>query len=324
MDGGLMMKHIQLRPANPDHDFTQLAPLFATQGDEFNSEEALKEEFEKEKERILQKAAFDAQGELQGFYWAFRSRLEVGRYYLNLIVEAEQRHQGVGSFLYQDMLQALIAAQAKRLRIDVRDDFPEGKTFAERRGFVEKLHTIGMELDLEAFDDRPYAALIDRLKGEGFQFTSMEALGNTAEAQRKLYVLNDTAASETPGSEGEHSWTSFEDFQKRVCQADWYKPGGQMFVIDSAKGTWAAMSAITRFEGADYAYNLFTGVDKDYRGRKLAQAVKVLALRYARDVLQVSKVRTHHNTFNAPMLAIDRKLGYKPLPGVYMMEKLLK
>ncbi len=75
------------------------------------------------------------------------------------------------------------------------------------------------------------------------------------------------------------------------------------------------MSAITRFEGADYAYNLHTGVDKRYRGRKLAQAVKVLALRFARDVLKVDEVRTNHNSQNDPMLAIDRKFGYVQTHG---------
>ena len=88
------------------------------------------------------------------------------------------------------------------------------------------------------------------------------------------------------------------------------------------------MSAITRIQdatgrGGDYAYNLFTGVDRAYRGRKLAQAVKVLALRYARDVLRVDTVRTHHNAKNAPMIAIDRKLGYVQQPGTYLMEKTL-
>ena len=72
-----------------------------------------------------------------------------------------------------------------------------------------------------------------------------------------------------------------------------------------------------------FAYNLFTGVDERYRGRKLGQAVKVLALRYARDVLQVSTVRTHHNTFTLPMIAIDRKFGYVQMPGFYSMEKSL-
>ena len=81
------------------------------------------------------------------------------------------------------------------------------------------------------------------------------------------------------------------------------------------------MSAITCFKGADYAYNLFTGVDKRYRGRKLAQAVKVLALRYAREVLKVNTVRTNHNSQNDPMIAIDRKLGYIQTPGSFIMVK---
>ena len=88
-------------------------------------------------------------------------------------------------------------------------------------------------------------------------------------------------------------------------------------------GAWAAMSAITRFEGNDFAYNLFTGVDLPYRGRKLGQAVKVTALRYARNALGVNRVRTHHNTNNQPMIAIDRKFGYRQLPGDFVMEKMV-
>jgi len=151
----------------------------------------------------------------------------------------------------------------------------------------------------------------------------MEALGNTENAQRELYILNDTAASETPGSEGIHAWSDFDDFKKNVCLKDWYRPAGQMLVTDTNTGIWAGMSAITRFEDTDHAYNLFTGVDKRYRGRKLAQAVKVLALRYAREVLKVDTVRTNHNAQNEPMIAIDRKFGYVQSPGFFVMVKKL-
>ena len=58
-----------------------------------------------------------------------------------------------------------------------------------------------MTLDLNTFDDQPYNEKIASLQAEGFQFTSMEALGNTEEAQRKLYALNDMTDMETPGSE---------------------------------------------------------------------------------------------------------------------------
>lgn len=151
----------------------------------------------------------------------------------------------------------------------------------------------------------------------------MEALGNTETDQRKLYLLNDVTSSQTMGTEGEHSWSSFEDFQQSVCHSDWYNPAGQMVVIEKSTGKWVTMSAITRFEGQEEAYNLFTGVDEAFRGRKLAQAVKAKALLFARDVLGVKVVRTNHNALNEPMIAIDRKFGYVQSPGYLSLRKYL-
>ncbi len=280
-------------------------------------------DYEEHKERIFcLKAAEDESGELLGFNWGTRSRANSEEAYFYVIVKPEHRSRGAGRLLYADLAHAAEEAGVKKLQISVRDADLSHRAFAERRGFKERKHLIGMRLELETFDDQSYDGIIEKLKSEGFQFTSMGALGNTEEAQRKLYALNDTAASETPGSEGDHPWLSFEDFQKMVCQADWYHPDGQMLVIDSANGEWVALSAITRFEGSDYAYNLFTGVDKRYRGRKFGQAVKVHALRFARNVLQVKTAQTHHNTLNAPMIAIDRKFGYVQSPGTFSMEKM--
>lgn len=316
------MPTINLNPVDPDRDFAELAALLSTYNDEVTSEEDLQEEYAKDKDRIHQMGAYNEAGTLMGFYWTFNSRLEEGRVYANLIVKPEFRHAGVGQQLAADMEKVLAAQPTKKLRLTVLDHDPVYKAFAERRGYTALQHLIGMELDLEKFDERPYQELIHRLKDKGFQFTSMAELGNTEEAQRKLYKLNDTAASETMGGQGEHSWASFEDFQKQVCQSNWYAPSGQILIIDTANGAWAAMSAITRLQGTDYAYNLFTGVDWNYRGRQLAQAVKATALCYARDVLKVQTVRTHHNTQNLPMIHIDRKFGYIDLPGHYTMEKV--
>jgi len=319
------MKTITLRPAELERDFGQLAALFSLEQDEPTSEPGLKVDYEEHKERIIRlMVAEDEQGELLGFNWATRSRFDENQVYFYIIVKPEQRGQGAGRRLYEDLEQAAKAAQVKQLQISIRDNCLKCRAFANRYGFTERSHAIGMALDLNAFDDRPYNEMIARLQSEGFQFTSMEALGNTEEAQRKLYALNDMTAMETPGSEGEHPWLSFDDFQKKVCQTDWYKPDGQMVVINTATGIWAALSAITRFEGNDYAYNLHTGVDKHYRGRKLGQAVKVLALRYAREVLKVKTVHTHHNILNEPMIAIDQKFGYIQIPGIFSMEKVLK
>lgn len=319
------MQTISLRPVDPQRDFAQLAALFTAEQDEPTIESGLYADYEAHKDRIIcLSAADDAGGNLLGFNWATRSRFDGSEAYCYLIVKPERRGLGVGRSLYEDLWQAARRAGIKKLQLSVRDNCPGCRAFAERRGFVVKRHSMAMALNLAAFDDQPYDALIAELKAAGFEFTSMAALGNTEEVQRKLYALNDMTASETPGSEGVHPWLSFEDFQKSVCRAEWYKPDGQMVAIDRSSGEWVGLSAITRFAGADYAYNLHTGVDKRYRGRKLGQALKIHALRYARNVLQVNTVQTHHNVTNAPMIAIDRKFGYEQITGFYAMENALE
>ncbi|MBN2549301.1 MAG: GNAT family N-acetyltransferase [Anaerolineales bacterium] len=315
------LKTFTLRLAEPERDFGQLAAWFTLLEDSTNTEQGLRDYYEKHNGRITQRVIQDEQGQLLGFYWAARDRLRPELTTLSLFVRPEQRQQGIGRQLYAHLEQALDPAQVRQLRVGVWDNCPEGRAFAERRGFIERAHSFAMTLDLQAFDDRPYEAVITRLQSEGFLFTSLGALGNTEEAQRRLYVLNETTGMDTPGTDGAPSWASFDDFQQSVCQRDWYRPDGQMVVIDTNTGEWAAMSAISRFD--DYAYNLHTGVDKRYRGRKLAQAVKVQALRYARQALGVSTVRTHHNAKNLPMIAIDRKFGYVQAPGIFLMEKML-
>jgi GNAT superfamily N-acetyltransferase len=318
------MTTIFLRPADPELDFGQIDALFSREQDEPASESNLKADYEEHKARILRlMVAEDEKGELMGFNWAVRSRNNESQVYFFLIVKPEQRRRGAGSRLYEDL--ALIAKEehAKKLQVKIRDDCPECKTFAEKRGFIERSHYINLAMDLYAFDDLPHDNAIAKLKSEGLLFTTMEELGNTEEAQRKLYVLNDTTAMEMPGSDGSHIWPSFEDFQKRVCQADWYKPDGQIIAIDTTTGAWAAMSAITRMNGYDYAFNLHTGVDKQYRGRKLEQAVMVLALRFAREVLKVNNVHTDEDEQNLPMIAVYHELGYTQKPGIISMEKNL-
>jgi GNAT superfamily N-acetyltransferase len=317
------MKTIRFRLAEPERDFGQLAAFFLLLEDWPNSEQSLKEFYAKEQQRIIQRVAEDENGVMLGFFWAEKDRSNMEKVYFYLFVQPELREQGLGSGLYEEMIGSFEAGTVKRLQASTWDNSHAGKNFLNRRGFSEKLHQIAMKLDLNTFNEEPYLETITKLKSEGFRFTSMGELGNTEEAQRKLYLLNNATSRDVPGTDGEAPWDSFEDFQKRVCQSEWYKPDGQMVVVDTITGAWAGMSAITRLEGTDYAYNLHTGVDRHYRGHKLGQAVKVTALRFARDVLHVDTVRTHHNTKNLPMLAIDYKLGYTLLPGTFLMEKIL-
>ena len=83
------MKTIILRPADPERDFGQLAAWFSILEGEPNSESGLKEYFDKERERTIQRVAEDEQGQLLGFYWIHRRGSMTGQMSLYLFVRPE-------------------------------------------------------------------------------------------------------------------------------------------------------------------------------------------------------------------------------------------
>ena len=317
------MKNITLRHLDPRQDFPLLAEWFTTLEGASNTAESLNEYYEKTSGRILEQVAEDQAGQVLGFYWAIRDEHSPEKAYLNLFVDPNQRKQGVGSQLMRLGIADARSFGATILQVPVMDTDPAFKRFAEGFGFEQKRHSIGMHLDLAQWDDSGYDALIRRLEGEGFEFTSMQALGNTEDAQRQLYQLNNSATLDTPNATQDDGWPNFEAFQSSVCQQSWYNPAGQKVVIERASGQFVGMCAISTDESAHTAYNLFTGVTRALRGRGLATAVKVTALRFARDEMQITEVFTHHNDENDPMIAIDRKLGYVQSPGTIFMVKEL-
>ncbi len=82
------------------------------------------------------------------------------------------------------------------------------------------------------------------------------------------------------------------------------------------------MSAVGYFPASNYMYNMMTGVESAYRGRHIALALKLLIIKYARRY-GAAYLRTNNDSENAPILAVNRKLGYQPQPGKYMLLRKL-
>lgn len=69
-------------------------------------------------------------------------------------------------------------------------------------------------------------------------------------------------------------------------------------------------------------HNAFTDVDRAYHGRKIALALKLLAIQCARRY-GASSIMTDNDSMNAPMLAINRKLGYQQESAMYRLLRAL-
>ena len=241
-----------------------------------------------------------------------------GRFWLVIKVDEAQRRQGFGGRLYDHLTGFALDQGAASFETEVRDNFPEGLRFAEQRGFYIRRHNFESVLRLADFDETPFAGVIEAVEASGIRFSSLAEMGDTEAARRRLYAINRRLAYDIPGYDNEVA--PFEEFDRFVFQASWYRPEGQIVALDGEQ--MVGLAAVGYFPETNSLYNMFTGVDPAYRGRHIVLALKLLTIRLARQY-GADYIRTNNDSDNAPMLAINRKLGYQPVPGLYWMTKIL-
>jgi DNA-binding transcriptional MerR regulator/L-amino acid N-acyltransferase YncA len=236
-----------------------------------------------------------------------------GHFTVWVIIDPDCRGQGIGSALWDRLWEDLKEKEATRLVSDVLDDDTQSLIFAQRRGFAIDQHFFTYELDLTTFDETLYLPDIAALAASGIRFCALADFPDTLEMRHKLYDLNTSDMLEN--SHTSTPWT-YSIFEKSVLQAPWFRREGQLLAVDGDQ--WIGMAAVGLYPETHSAYNEYTGVLRPYRRRKIATSLKVLAALYARKE-GVQKLMTDNNLRNAPILAINRKMGYKPQPGKYTL-----
>ncbi len=71
-----------------------------------------------------------------------------------------------------------------------------------------------------------------------------------------------------------------------------------------------------------YAFSQMTGVLPAYRGRGIGQALKLLTIRFAKQNGQRS-IKTINDVSNAPMIAVNEKLGFRRGGAFYQVRRKL-
>lgn len=266
--------------------------------------------------RITQRlVAVDANDAVIGYSVVFHGPWSPDHhFYVWVGVDPTWRGQGVGTALYTNAQAFLRAQAATTLTSEVLDNDPIAVAFAQQRGFTVDRHHFASALAIAPFDETPYQAVIPTLEAAGIRFCSLADFQDSQEARQKLHAVNVITDQDIPGWEG--TGTSFAEFEQWVCNSSWYRPDGQLIAIDGEE--WVGICAIQLRPETQDAYNVHTGVVRSHRGRKIALALKLVAIRYAR-ARGVRTLHTNNDSLNAPMLAINRKLGYRPQPGKYML-----
>jgi len=157
------MQAVNYRVADPDRDFKQLAKWFTFLEESPTTEKNLLEFYQSHQSDCINLVVENSEKDLLGFYWVDRlnSKPIIGQMYI--FIKPDFRKRGLGSHLFDCLLSGISSLQLNALRVGLNATWQDGLTFLLHRRFFERGRSIGMELDLKSFDDKPYDAIISSL-----------------------------------------------------------------------------------------------------------------------------------------------------------------
>lgn len=259
--------------------------------------------------------AEDAAGSVVGFAQADRYPNTMdGKLYVTVATLPSVRGQGIGSALLERVERFTAEHGATRLVGDVEESDADSLAYMERRGYVVERHAYDSTLDLATFDIAPFAGAVGAVEAKGIRFfTLADEPGD--ETERALYELYGRTMVDIPGYEAK-AFMTYETWHRFVVAAEGARPQWVFIAADRGRLVGVTTAVLSQ----EHIYTNHTLVEREYRGRGIALALKVLAVQAA---LRhgAPYMRTGNDSLNGPMLAVNRKLGYKPLAGAYTVAK---
>jgi len=240
-----------------------------------------------------------------------------GEFWITLTVVPPQRGQGIGGALYEAAEAFALGKGAKSFEAHVRDNEPSSLEFSKKFGYRTARHELEFNLDPREFDDSPFAGVVEKLESEGIQFLSFDQTDGSDAAKRALHAINVTVHADVPGVSEDFDWP-YEHFCLSTFDATWFRPEGQIMAM--VDGEPIGLGAVGEVSPGKF-YNMITGVRREYRGRGIATALKVLTTRVARK-LGARLVFTNNDSTNLPMIEVNRKFGYVQTPGLLKLHKV--
>ena len=228
-------------------------------------------------------------GECLRNFFSSRSRSALA----GVSVRESHRRRGVGHELYERVLAHAHELEAESL-LTTFVESPVGIAFASGLGFehvrAETLSTLDpatVQLPIpDEVELRPVRDVDPRL----VHAVDLEATLDTPQTEQVDHIPYD-------------EWVQFV-LEQPVFTAD----GSFCAIVD---GVAAAVSLFCVDPETGRGLNMFTGTLRAYRGRGLALAVKIATTRWAAEH-GVRQIVTTNDETNAPMLAVNRRLGYRP------------
>ena len=227
-----------------------------------------------------------------------------GAAYGSVVVDPAHRRCGIGSALLERLEQHLdqLAAATWTTTIFENDD---GIAFARHHGFRDERSAVASAVDPRT---------VELPLPQGVTLVPARELGPEAVFEIDSAGMLDEPRPNPPAP------MPFAEWRADLWDEPSFTAEGSFVAV--ADRTAAAIALLFIAPELGRAVNAFTATMPQFRGRGFALAAKIATMRWAA-ANGITRVSTANDDTNAPMLAINARLGYEPLGRLLTMRREL-
>ncbi len=244
------------------------------------------------------------------------------RFNVSIVVDPRHQGMGVGTATYERVSRELADLRTEIAWTMNKEDLAVQRKFFQKRGFHEKSRAWESRLDLSTFDESKFQRYLTSLADQGITFTTLSMVRADDETElRNLYELVQLIVADMP-REATFTPLSFEQWKAINLNSPRILPEGYLIAKHDARYVGMSNVLSNEIDPQNLSQD-DTGVRREYRGRGIAVALKLKVAEFAKKNGYKS-IKTWNDSTNAPMLAVNTKLGFKRQVGWILLEKNLK
>jgi GNAT superfamily N-acetyltransferase len=232
----------------------------------------------------------------------------------SIVVGSEARRRGIGEALLLTVSGAAASAGKRGLQLRISAARPESIAFFEHRGFREIERARAVRLDLKsaarstADAGKPPAT---SALPAGIEITT---LAERPELVAGVHAVAIEAFSDIPGGDRPPDAGDLDEFRARDVDRPGVPLDAFMVALDGASGHVVGYASLMFVPGSEtVAWHDMTGVLRSHRGQGIATTLKSAVIAWARRN-GLTALETGNDVANAPMRAVNARLGYEPMP----------